>query len=318
MNAASRNAQGNVAQEWNATRKRRRVGFVGTGTMGQAMVLRLLEEGFEVRIHNRTRSKASELESAGAIWMDSPAAVAEECSVVHGCLRDTVAIESVYLGPEGLLSAKASSRVFLEHATFAPELALTIAETAKATGNGFADVPVSGGPIRARKGTLTSMAGGEIATLVTARESLNTLCSTVRHIGPTGRGLQLKLVNQLLVGIHVAASADAMLLLEALGLPYDESFAVLKSGWADSAMLRRTVGQLQVGETTGTGATISGMAEVLDLVDGLVTTMGMKSEVLSAARRQFAAHTAAGQGADDLAALGRHMHPNEIETGMWI
>src|SRR5215203_2479330 len=107
--------------------RRENIGFVGTGTMGSAMVMCLNAAGHRVVVHNRTRSNAATCLDAGAEWAASPRELADRCDLVLGCLRDTGAVESVYLGADGMLSAARAGQVFVEHATFAPASARTLA-----------------------------------------------------------------------------------------------------------------------------------------------------------------------------------------------
>ncbi|WP_158083726.1 NAD(P)-dependent oxidoreductase [Mycobacterium sp. AT1] len=283
------------------------VGFVGTGAMGSAMVHRLLELGYPVVVHNRTKANAQALISSGACWAGSVAEVAQQCSVIVGCLRDTAAVEEVYLGPRGLLDSARPGTIMIEHATFAPELARRISRAADRRECHFLDIPVTGGPTGAREGTLAGMAGGNLAAIEAIRHVVEPYIGALLRIGESGRGLELKLVNQLLVTTHMAAAAEANALLRRLGLPLDTSFEVLTHGWANSTMLARSMAQLSSDTVEGTGVTIEGMREVQAVIESMLESTEFPLPVFQSARGYFETAADVGRGQSDPAALADHV-----------
>lgn len=281
------------------------VGFIGTGAMGVHMASRLLDAGHRVAVHNRTRSHARALEERGAEWVDTPAELAERCPVVLGCLLDTQAVEHVYTGPDGLFQGAQRGGVLVEHGTFDANLARRLGETAADRGSAFMDAPVSGGPEGAEAGTLVSMVGGTDHAINQTRRYLDAYCANVTHVGDVGAGLQLKLVNQLLVGIHFAAAGEAVALLERLGLDLGVADSVLSQGWAQSAMLSRTIKAVSANRLSDTGATIGGMLEVQSLVSSMLEGQDSQAPVFAAAQNTFSAAAAAGATEADPSALAR-------------
>lgn len=292
-----------------------KVGFVGTGAMGAVMVRRLLDTGHDVVVHNRTRANASALEDAGAGWADSPAGLASTCEIVLGCMRDGAAIEAVYLGSAGLLAGTRPGQVLVEHGTFAPALARRLAAAAAARSAAFLDAPVTGGPEGARMARLATMVGGDAAALRKVEPLLGAYASTILRVGGPGSGVELKLVNQLLVSTHMSVAGEAVALLGSLGHDLRTSADVLLRGWAQSAMLERTVRQVEHDALQGTGVTVEGMHEVLalvtDLLDGLPDGAAPdRAPVFGAARSTFAAAVLAGLGADDPSSFALHGNLN--------
>jgi 3-hydroxyisobutyrate dehydrogenase-like beta-hydroxyacid dehydrogenase len=279
------------------------VGYIGTGAMGTAMIQRLIETGREVIVHNRTRANAKAAETAGAVWADSSGEVVDKCQIVLSCMRDTAATEEVYLGTDGLLSAPSPGQVFIEHGTFAPTLARRIAQEAAGRGAAFLAAPVSGGPEGARTGTMAMMVGGDEAAFHQAKPILDELAGAPIHVGGPAAGLELKLVNQLLASCHMAIAGEAVALLRQIGLNLDTAGALLGRGWAQSAMLARTIGLIKEGRTDGTGVTIQGMSEVLELVADLLADHGLSASVFEAGRRKFLNAGRDGLGDADPAGL---------------
>ncbi len=285
------------------------IGLIGTGAMGSAIANRLLELGYAVTVHNRTRANAFSVEQAGASWAETPAEVAQRCSIVVTCLRDSDAVDLVYRGPAGLLSAAEASQIFIEHGTFAPRTAELIESEASSRGARFLAIPVSGGPAGAASGQLTAMAGGDESALRQAQALLRAYTSHVTHVGTVTHGLAVKLVNQLLVTIHLAAAAEALALVERSGLSRSIAAPILMQGWAASTMLERTVRQLDDEALTSTGVTINGLIEVQQLVADKLRETHSTNRIFEAARTLFTHAASCGLGESDPACLPHIIAP---------
>jgi 3-hydroxyisobutyrate dehydrogenase-like beta-hydroxyacid dehydrogenase len=279
------------------------IGFVGLGVMGSAIVQRLLQAGHPVVVHNRTPARAQPLVRLGAIAVSTPAKVAQASVHVFACLLDNAAVESVYLGANGLVGAARPGQVFVEHATFAPATARRIAASVASRGAHFLDAPITGGPEGAAAGTLTAMVGGSPAALSVVAEIMGAYTREILRVGKVGRALELKLVNQLLVSCHIAAAAEAAAMIRQLHLPVEVSERALMSGWASSAMLARVLPRAASDTYTSTGATIGGLIEVQRLVAELATQQDLSLQVFDAARARFALAMAESLGGYDPAAL---------------
>lgn len=279
------------------------VGFVGLGAMGSRMAARLLAAGFELTVYNRSPERASELARRGAEVVSTPGEVAERADVICGCLLDSAAVKDVYESANGLLSRSRAGQVYVEHATFAPELARTLANTLEQRGAAFLDAPVTGGPEAASSGQLTVMAGGDADAVTRVADVVGAYSARLLHIGPSGTGLQLKLVNQLLVSCHVAAAAEASALLRRLNLPLETAAEVLNAGWAGSAMLARSLKRLQDGELGISEASIGGLLEPQALLADLMHAAGLTLTTTAAATEMFRRASEAGNGSLDLAAM---------------
>ncbi len=279
-----------------------RVGVVGLGAMGGRMAERLVDAGFDVVVHNRTRERESELVRRGATPAASPREVAATADVVVGCLLDDDAVWQVYLGAEGMIGTARQGQVFIEHATFSPSLAREVEAALAGCGATFLDAPVSGGPEGALNGTLTAMVGGR-DQCATATEVMRAYSSRVVHVGPAGAGLELKLVNQLLVSCHAAAAAEAEELLSRMEIPLDVAATVLNVSWASSAMLSRMFDRRHAGADAPSQATVGGLEAPQRLVRELLASHDLAPVVSSAALDVFASARALGRGRHDLTEL---------------
>ena len=185
------------------------IGIAGLGRMGEAMGLRLREQGRALLVWNRTPDKARALLDAGATLADSPAVLAAQVGTVVTMLTDADAIEAVYGGPQGILAADLAGLLVIEMSTVRPETQVALAERVRARGGAFVECPVGGTPGPARTGTLLGMAGGEAADVARARPLLEQLCRRVEHVGPVGAGSSLKLAINLPLLVFYQALAEA-------------------------------------------------------------------------------------------------------------
>jgi 3-hydroxyisobutyrate dehydrogenase-like beta-hydroxyacid dehydrogenase len=290
------------------------VGFVGLGAMGSRMAARLLDAGHPLVVYNRTPGRAADLERSGAQVAATPAEVAERADIVCGCLLNGAAIEQVYAGEQGLIATSKPGQVFVEHATFAPELARDLAARLRDRGADFLDAPVTGGPEAASSGQLTAMVGGTRAAVAEVSNILSAYAARVVHVGASGAGLELKLVNQLLVSCHVVAAAEAAAMIGRLNLPIETAIEVLNAGWAASAMLNRGLTRIRDQDLDASGATIGGLLEPQQLVKELAAEAQVTLTLMPVVSQIFQTAVAEGMGSMDLAAMVRLVEANSTEV----
>ena len=207
------------------------------GIMGRGMAGCLLRAGHDVTVWNRTPERNESLIAAGASVAATPAQLAAECDITMVCVSDTPDVEAVTLGDQGLIHGLAPGKLIVDHSTISASATKTLAEAIRATGADWIDAPVSGGSEGAEKGTLSIMAGGEAASLERALPYLKAYGASITHVGPTGAGQMVKLVNQVLVVVNGLAVAEALLLAQAGGLDLNATIDAVKGGGAGSWML---------------------------------------------------------------------------------
>ncbi len=279
------------------------VGFLGAGEMGGGMVRRLLRQSHRVMVWSRDPRKHTALEPLGATLTGDMRHLVRESDVIIGCLRDTDITRTCYLGHDGVITHARPGQTIIEHGTFDPVLADSIAQAAADKGSEFLDAPVTGGPERASSGQLVTMVGGSSAALDRVRSVLSAYCTQITWVGASGSGERLKLVNQLLVSVHIAAAAEASAVVMREGIDPEVALRVLMGGWAASAMLERTMPRACRGEFADSGATVGKLAEVQPLITELLRHADIDSRLLGPVRRLFD-ESAAEDGANrDLSAL---------------
>lgn len=213
------------------------IAFIGTGVMGASMAARLIDAGFRLTIHNRTRAKALHLLEKGAAWADSPRAAAalkpDLLITMVGYPRD---VESTYLDPGlGIFAAyPALPPILLDMTTSSPDLARRIAARASSLGISALDAPVSGGDVGARNGTLSIMVGGDASALDSIRPILEHLGRKVTLLGPAGSGQHTKMVNQILIAANMIGVCEGLLYARQAGLDPALVIEAVSSGAAGS------------------------------------------------------------------------------------
>ena len=195
-----------------------RVGFIGTGVMGQSMCRHLMTAGYAMTVYSRTKAKSQPLLDAGAAWADSPKAVAEKADVVFAIVGFPADVREVFLGPQGALAGARAGSILVDMTTSEPTLAREIAEAAKAKGVGALDAPVSGGDVGAKNANLSIMVGGDGDVLAAVQPLFECMGKTIVHQGPAGAGQHTKMVNQILIASNMVGVCEALLYAYKSGL----------------------------------------------------------------------------------------------------
>lgn len=203
-----------------------KIGIAGTGRMGAAMTLRLMDVGHELTVWNRTPGKTNALAAAGAAIAESPAALASGAEVIITMLTDEKAIEAMYRGPRGLLAGAARGKLFIEMSTVRPGVEIALADGVRQKGGALVDCPVGGTVGPARDGRLFGFVGGADADVARARPVLEQLCRRLEHVGPVGAGARMKLAINLPLMVYWQAFGEALALCAPLKLDPDRLISI--------------------------------------------------------------------------------------------
>jgi 3-hydroxyisobutyrate dehydrogenase-like beta-hydroxyacid dehydrogenase len=280
-----------------------RLGFIGLGRMGLPMSYRLLQAGFDLTVHNRSQPKVREIAEAGAHAAASAAQVTIEADVVLACLPDVAASEAVFLGDDGIIANARPGQILIDTSTVGIATSKACAAAAEAKGASFLDAPISGGTERAVDGSLTIMAGGPPDAYDKALPVFQAMGETVRYIGPTGSGTVAKLVNQLLVGIHSVAAAEAMMLGAKAGADPAMIFEVVNSGWGQSFMLGRNAPVMLDRDFDGVRTQIKVFLKDMGLIQELIKDLDVPTPGADLAYQMINQAVEQGLGDMDIGAI---------------
>jgi len=211
-----------------------KLGWIGTGVMGASMAGHLQKGGHELWVYNRTKQKAGTLLDHGATWCDTPAAVAENAHIVFTIVGHPQDVEAVYLGENGILSARAQVDTVVDMTTSQPTLAKTIAEAAESLGINSLDAPVSGGDVGAREATLAIMVGGKREIFDRVLPLFQLMGTTISYLGGPGMGQHTKVCNQILVAGNMIGTCESLLYAARQGLDLQQVIDIIGKGAASS------------------------------------------------------------------------------------
>ncbi len=279
-----------------------KVAFLGLGTMGQHMARNILGAGHELTVWNRTSARTAGLADAGASVATSPGDAATDANVVCLSLSTPDVVSSVLLGDEGALGGASAGTIFIDFSTIDPATSRHLAQACEARDVRFLDAPVSGGPEGAEAGTLTVMVGGEREAFDAAAPVFDAVGGKVLHVGPSGAGLSIKLINQMLVGTNLAAVLEAFVMAQRAGIDLDVMFDVLKTSAGSSVMLTRNMPDFLFNEQYEPGFALKLLVKDLDLVTEMGRELGASLFTPAVALQLFRNGIAAGYGDKDMSA----------------
>ena len=191
-----------------------RIAFIGLGNMGAPMAINLINQGFEVTVFDLSADAQAALKQAGAQTADSPAQAAADAQVVITMLPAGKHVKSVYLGDadsaSGLFASLPAGTLVIDSSTIAATDAREVAQEAKKHQLEFLDAPVSGGTAGAAAGTLTFIVGGDHASFERAQPILSAMGKNIFHAGDHGAGQVAKICNNMLLGILMSGTAEAL------------------------------------------------------------------------------------------------------------
>jgi 3-hydroxyisobutyrate dehydrogenase len=281
-----------------------RVGFVGLGTMGGAMAANVARAGFEVAAWNRTPGRAVELAGLGVRLEPSAAAAAAGSELVVTIVSDTPDVEAVLFGEGGVSSGAPPGSLVVDMSTISPSATRDFAARLAAGGVAMLDAPVSGGSEGARKGTLSIFVGGSAADLERARPVLETMGTTITHVGPIGSGQAAKAVNQVILAGGYLGVAEGIVLALKAGLDVERLVAALSGGAAQSWVLANRSGRM-VANDYPLGFKVSLHRKDLGIALQLARETGVTLPISALVEAIEAGLVGQGHGDDDVSAVAR-------------
>jgi 3-hydroxyisobutyrate dehydrogenase len=282
---------------------RQRLGFIGLGLMGTAMSLRLLDKGWPLTVWNLEPERVPPVVAAGAVAAPSPAAVAEASDVVLMCVLHTKAVEDCVFGANGVAQANVGGKILIDHSTIDPSRTSELAaRLQREKGIAWIDAPVSGGPIAARNGTMTVMAGGAAADIEAVQAIMADLSANFTHMGPNGAGQMAKVINQAIVGTSYVMMAEALALAEASGIDAARLPQCLAGGHADSDLLQTLYPRMQARDFTPR-AYARQLLKDMHAVGDIVEALGLTLPLVETAIRQHEAFVTPDNEMTDPAAI---------------
>jgi 3-hydroxyisobutyrate dehydrogenase len=277
---------------------KQRVALIGLGIMGSGMAGRLLGAGFPLTLYNRNRVKAAAFEKDGAKIAASPKEAASGADVVIAMLADDVASRAVWLGDSGALAGAAAGTICVEASTLSVAWVRELAAAAAQKNCELLDAPVTGTKPHAANGELLFLVGGSAAALPV----LAVMSRDVVHLGPTGSGAMMKLVNNFMCGVQAASLAEASALVRNAGLDREKALAILTNGAPGSPLVKTLAARAAAGDFTP-NFVLRLMAKDLTYSIEEGSRNGLNLQTAAAALDEFQRAIAAGYGDRDFSAI---------------
>jgi 3-hydroxyisobutyrate dehydrogenase len=226
------------------------IAFFGLGIMGSGMARRLLTNGFPLAVFNRNAEKSKPFAAEGAHVAMSPREAAAQADFIISMVADDNASRSLWLGENGALAAAKPGTVCIECSTVTVGWVKELAAAATARGCEFLDAPVTGSKTHAASGELSFLVGGDFATLEKARPVLAAMSKAIVHLGPTGSGALIKLINNFVCAVQVASLAEAMTMIERSGLDRARALEILTAGAPGSPLVKTVAARMTTPDYT--------------------------------------------------------------------
>lgn len=282
----------------------KRLGFIGIGLMGEAMTRRLLDKGYAVTVWNLEPERLETVVPYGARAASSPAVVARASDIVLMCVLHTAAVENCVFGPDGVSQEAESSKLLVDLSTIDPAATQEMAARLKQqTGMSWVDAPISGGPLAARDGTMTVMAGGLPEDIERIRPLMNDMAGNFTHMGPSGAGQTTKIINQAIVGAGYVLMAEALILAERAGIDAGRLPQALAGGFADSNLLRKLYPQMQARDFDPPRSYARQLLKDMKAVKSFAHEFGLNLALVEKAAEQYSSFVADGNEMSDSASV---------------
>ncbi len=282
------------------------VAILGLGIMGSGMAARLLGAHFPLTVYNRNPGKCLPLRDGGAFVAATPGDAASRAEIIVSMVADDAASQDVWLGENGALHGARPNSVLIESSTLSVDWVQKLAAKAAERRCKFLDAPVTGTKPHAASGELLFLVGGAAEVIEEARPFFSVLGRDVIHLGPTGSGARMKLVNNFLCGVQAASFAEALALIDAGGLDRTKAVSILTSGAPGSGILKRMAEREAAHDFTPVFALqwmAKDIAYAIDAGSGGKVPLPMATAALTVFRQAIAL----GYGGEDFAAVIKSM-----------
>ncbi len=281
----------------------RDVGLIGLGAMGLGMAQSLRRAGYRVHVSDLRAEAAQAFAADGGVACASPAEVAVRCEVLFSVVVNAAQTETVLFGDQGAAAAMKPGSLFVMCSTVDPSWSAATEQRLAERGLLYLDAPISGGAARAAAGQITMMTAGRPEAFTKAGDLLDAIAAKVYRLGErAGNGSKVKIVNQLLAGVHIAAAAEAMALGLREGVDPAALYEVITHSAGNSWMFENRMPHVLAGDYTPLSA-IDIFVKDLGLVLDTARASRFPLPLAATAHQMFMHASAAGHGREDDAAV---------------
>jgi len=280
----------------------KRIGFIGLGSMGKAMAANILKAHFPLTVFDIRKEPLAEMEKLGAKVAKSAKELGQECDTVVVMVLNYPQIQNVVFPPEGVLGGMRSGSTLIVTSTISPLEIMEVEKVAQECGVAIIDSPVSGGREGAIKASLVLMAGAEEKVFKDHEYILKAMGKHIYYTGGVGKGQTVKMINQLLVGVHQVATAEALVMAKKLGMDLKVLHEIVSNSVGDSAVWRMFGPRMIAGDYEPRGA-VSTMTKDSRSVVQTAIELGTPILISSIPYQIFRLAESRGLGEKDIASI---------------
>ncbi len=283
--------------------KKSPIGLIGLGAMGRGMAESLRRAGYEVHVCDVRHEAAKSFAEGGGVAHATPAELAMHCSIVVSVVVNADQTEQVLFGENGAAKAMKKGSVFVMCSTVTPAWSVKLEERLSELGLLYLDAPISGGAAKANLGQITMMTAGTPQAYDLCNDALNAMSSKVYRLGDkAGSGSKVKVINQLLAGVHIAAAAEAMALGIREGVDPESLYEVITHSAGNSWMFENRMPHVLESDYTPLSA-VDIFVKDLGLVLDMARTTKFPLPLSSTAHQMFMQASSAGFAKEDDSAV---------------
>ena len=284
------------------------IGFIGLGRMGSQMALNLIGKGHRLLVYDTNKDACSSAVKVGAREVSNPAEIARNVEFVISCVPGPREVAEVMTNPNGVLDGVVEGSLVIETSTIGPGQSCDLAQKFKEKGASYIDATVNRIVLdTVVEGKMTIMVGGDVEAFERAKPLLECLGDNIYHIGPTGSGNTVKVLNQMIFLSYVAVFSEGLALGEQLGVPKAKLLEVFSTSAAGHRMIMDKYTQFDADEEAP-GFTINRVIKDLELANELCVGQNYPAPIFAAALAAFKQAGEQGLGSYDIIALNRPLH----------
>jgi len=272
-----------------------KIGIVGTGMLGEAVGLHLLDVGYEVSVYNRTKKKMNNLKEKGANILDSPKHVAENSDLVITVVRDADAVNEVIFGDAGIISGKHDGMCIADMSTVNPNSTKKISKMVTDNEIDYIEIPVMGGPNVAINGKLVIMASGEKEIFEKFKMVFESIAEQSFYLGETGTAHSIKLAMNLQIAMLALALSEGITLTKKAGFDPEIFLKILNSTYFKTGMSEGKAHKM-INENVEPTFTLANLKKDLDTINDAAESFDTELPMAKIARKIYADATDAGFG----------------------
>ncbi|MBU3731765.1 MAG: NAD(P)-dependent oxidoreductase [Beijerinckiaceae bacterium] len=284
------------------------IGFIGVGLMGHGMAKNIVEKGFPLTVMgHRNRAPVEDLIKRGAKEAKSAKDIGAASTIVFLCVTGSREVEAIIRGPEGLTAGLKPGSIIVDCSTSDPTSTIALAEELKSHGITLVDAPLSRTPKEAWEGMLDTMVGATPDIFARLKPVLDTWAGRVIHIGGTGDGHRMKLLNNFISMGYAALYSEALTLAEKVGITPDRFDSVVRGGRMDSPFYQTFMRYTLEGDRDAHKFTLQNAFKDMRYLESMADAAGIANPMGNAVKNAFGLAVAAGKGQDYVPMLAENV-----------